>query len=123
MRPGTKGAEIYEDDIPEEVKHRRNQELLEVQNQICLEENMKFLGKTVSILVEGPSKWSVRKEQTGDLRQMTGRTHCDRIVVWDGNVRQAGQILPVHIDDVFAFTMFGTVETKEIVPELVQMRL
>jgi len=123
VRPGTKGAEIYEDDIPEEVKHRRNQELLEVQNQICLEENMKFLGKTVKILVEGPSKWSVRKGQTGDLRQMAGRTHCDRIVVWEGNIRQAGQILPVHIDDVFAFTMFGTVETTEIVPELLQIRI
>ncbi len=123
VRPGTKGAEIYEDDIPDEVKHRRNQELLEVQNQICLEENMKFLGKTVQILVEGPSKWAIRKRQEGDLRQMTGRTNCDRIVVWEGNMRQAGQVLPVHIDDVFAFTMFGTVETKEIVPELVQMRL
>ena len=123
VRPGTKGAEIYEDDIPEAVKHRRNLELLEVQNQICLEDNMMFLGQTVKILVEGPSKWSVRKGQTGDLRQMTGRTHCDRIVVWDGNVRQAGQILPVHIDDVFAFTMFGTVETKEVVPELLQIRV
>ncbi len=123
VRPGTKGAEIYEDDIPEEVKHRRNLELLEVQNQISLEDNMKFLGRSVQILVEGPSKWSVRKGQTGDLRQMTGRTHCDRIVVWDGNVRQAGQILPVHIDDVFAFTMFGTVETKEVMPELLQIRV
>ncbi len=123
VRPGTKGAEIYEDDIPEEVKHRRNLELLEVQNQICLEDNMKFLGRSVQILVEGPSKWSVRKGQTGELRQMTGRTPCDRIVVWDGNIRQAGQILPVHIDDVFAFTMFGTVETNEIVPELLQIRM
>ena len=121
VRPGTKGADIYEDDIPDAVKHRRNLELLEVQNQICLEDNMMFLGQTVKILVEGPSKWSVRKGQTGDLRQMTGRTHCDRIVVWDGNVRQAGQILPVHIDDAFAFTMFGTVETKEVVPELLQI--
>ena len=123
VRPGTKGAEIYEDDIPEDVKHRRNLELLEVQNQICLEDNMKFLGRSVQILVEGPSKWSVRKGQTGELRQMTGRTPCDRIVVWEGNIRQAGQILPVHIDDVFAFTMFGTVETNEIVPELHQINM
>ena len=123
VRPGTKGAEIYEDDVLADVKHRRNQDLLAVQNQICLEENMKFLGQTVQILVEGPSKWSVRKGQTGELRQMTGRTHCDRIVVWDGNVRQAGRILPVHIDDVFAFTMFGTVETSDSVPELVQMSM
>ncbi len=42
---------------------------------------------------------------------MTGRTHCDRIVVWQGNQRQAGQLLNVTIDDVTGFTMFGTVET------------
>jgi tRNA-2-methylthio-N6-dimethylallyladenosine synthase len=121
VRPGTKGAELYADDIPEEVKHRRNLELLEVQNQISLEDNMRFLGSTVEILVEGPSKWSQRKGQTGDLRQMTGRTRCDRIVVWDGNMRQTGQILPVRITDVYAFTMMGMVETLERVPDLVQL--
>jgi tRNA-2-methylthio-N6-dimethylallyladenosine synthase len=121
VRPGTKGADLYADDIPEEVKHRRNLELLEVQNQISLEDNLPFLGKTVEVLVEGPSKWSVRKGQTGDLRQMTGRTRCDRILVWDGNMRQTGEILPVKVTDVFAFTMFGAVETKEVIPELVQL--
>lgn len=121
VRPGTKGAEIYEDDIPEEVKHRRNLDLLDVQNKISLEDNMKFLGQKVEILVEGPSKWSVRKGQTGDLRQMTGRTKCDRIVVWDGNVRQAGQLLPVQITDVYAFTLFGMVETTESSPHLLQI--
>jgi tRNA-2-methylthio-N6-dimethylallyladenosine synthase len=121
VRPGTKGAEIYEDDIPEEVKHRRNLDLLDVQNKISLEDNMKFLGQKVEILVEGPSKWSVRKGQTGDFRQMTGRTKCDRIVVWDGNVRQAGQLLPVQITDVYAFTLFGMVETTESSPHLLQI--
>ena len=82
---------------------------------------MPFLGKTVEILVEGPSKWSIRKGQSGDLRQMTGRTLCDRIVVWDGNMRQAGELLPVQITDVYAFTMFGMVETNESVPELLQI--
>jgi tRNA-2-methylthio-N6-dimethylallyladenosine synthase len=82
---------------------------------------MKFLGQKVEILVEGPSKWSVRKGQTGDLRQMTGRTKCDRIVVWDGNVRQAGQLLPVQITDVYAFTLFGMVETTESSPHLLQI--
>ncbi|MEQ1826620.1 MAG: tRNA (N6-isopentenyl adenosine(37)-C2)-methylthiotransferase MiaB [Pirellula sp.] len=121
VRPGTRGAELYEDDVSEEVKHRRNLELLEVQNKISLEDNLRFMGQKVEVLVEGPSKWSVRKGQTGDLRQMTGRTVCDRIVVWDGNVRQAGQLMPIHITDVYAFTMFGMVETTEQVPELLQL--
>ena len=80
-------------------------------------------------MVEGPSKWSVRKGQTGELRQMTGRTPCDRIVVWDGNMRQTGEILPVRINDAYAFTMLGKVETNEVVgaqtsqsvPELVPL--
>jgi len=66
-------------------------------------------------LVEGPSKWSVRKGQTGELRQMTGRTPCDRIVVWDGNMRQTGEILPVEITDAYAFTMLGRVQTHDVV--------
>lgn len=121
VRPGTKGAERYEDDIPEDIKHRRNLDLLEVQNQISLEDNLRFLGQSVEVLVEGPSKWSIRKGQTGDLRQMTGRTRCDRIVVWDGHMRQTGQLLPVRINDVFAFTMMGVVETQEHIPELIAL--
>ena len=54
---------------------------------------------------------------------MTGRTRCDRIVVWDGNVRQAGELLMVQITDVYAFTLFGMVETTEIVPELLQISM
>ncbi|MFM8400811.1 MAG: tRNA (N6-isopentenyl adenosine(37)-C2)-methylthiotransferase MiaB, partial [Pirellula sp.] len=85
------------------------------------EDNLRFLGKRVPILVEGPSKWSVRKGQTGEFRQMTGRTPCDRIVVWDGNMRQTGEILPVEITDAYAFTMMGMVETVELAPDLVQL--
>ena len=121
VRPGTKGAELLQDDIPEEVKHQRNLDLLEVQNQISLQDNLRFLGKTVPILVEGPSKWSVRKGQTGEFRQMTGRTPCDRIVVWDGNMRQTGEILPVEITDAYAFTMLGRVQTHEVVSGVSQV--
>jgi tRNA-2-methylthio-N6-dimethylallyladenosine synthase len=121
VRPGTKGAELYVDDIPEEVKHQRNLDLLEVQNQISLEDNLPLLGTTVEVLVEGPSKWSVRKGQTGEFRQMTGRTRCDRILVWDGNMRQIGQFLGIQVTDVYAFTLMGRVETHEIVPDVVQL--
>ena len=55
-RPGTRAVEIYADDVPEEVKRRRNNELLAIQNAISLEDNQPYLGRTVEILVEGPSK-------------------------------------------------------------------
>ncbi len=121
VRPGTKGAELYADDVPEEVKQQRNIELLNLQNEICEQDNQLFLGQTVEVLVEGPSKYSLRKNESGPLRQMTGRTHCDRIVVWDGNERQAGQLLPVVIHDASAHTLFGSVLTTELGPEVFQL--
>lgn len=121
VRPGTKGAERYEDDVPADVKAARNNELLHVQDAISLEDNMKFLGTRVDVLVEGPSKTSIRRGEEGPLRQMTGRTQCDRIVVWDGNERQAGNILPVLIHDNNTHTLFGSVETNEHAPEVLSM--
>jgi tRNA-2-methylthio-N6-dimethylallyladenosine synthase len=126
-RPGTKGAELYPDDVPEDVKRRRNNELLAIQNEISEEDNHAFLGRQVEILVEGPSKAAVRHaehdhegedhEHHGPT-QLVGRTMCDRIVVFDGNPRQIGQTLPVSIYDANAHTLFGAVVTQHVVPEL-----
>lgn len=113
VRPGTKGAEIYEDDVPAQVKQVRNNALLEIQNAICQEDNLKFLGKHVEVLVEGPSKLAVKRNEVGEFCQMTGRTHCDRIVVWDGHQRQAGALLNVLVHDASSHTLFGAVETLD----------
>lgn len=121
VRPGTKGAENYEDDISDEVKSLRNNELLAVQNAISQEDNLKFLGSKVHVLVEGPSKTSIKRGEDGPVRQMMGRTNCDRIVVWDGNERQAGNILPILIHDASSHTLFGSVETHELQPDVVAM--
>lgn len=118
VRPGTRGAELYADDVPEEVKKRRNMELLSLTNEICQEDNLQFLGTRVEVLVEGPSKLSLKHGDSGPLRQMTGRTAGDRIVVWDGNERQAGHMLSVLIHDASAHTLVGTVETVELAPEV-----
>jgi tRNA-2-methylthio-N6-dimethylallyladenosine synthase len=69
----------------------------------------------MQVLVEGPSKYSIKRGETGPVRQMTGRTHCDRIVVWEGNKRQAGQLLNILIHDASSHTLFGAVETKETI--------
>ncbi len=61
-RPGTKAFELYADDIPEEVKKRRNNALLDLQTEICEEDNADFIGRTVEVLVEGPSKKTQREE-------------------------------------------------------------
>src|SRR6476659_9954482 len=97
-RPGTKGAELYPDDVPDEVKRRRNHELLALQNEVSEADNHAFIGQQVEILVEGPSKAAEKQAAAADNEalpphgplQLTGRTHCDRIVVFEGNPRQIG---------------------------------
>ena len=122
-RPGTKGAELYEDDVPLAVKKERNNELLAVQNAISAEDNQQFLGRRVEVLVEGPSKLARQNGETGPVLQLTGRTPCDRIVVFTGNQRQIGQLLPVVIYDAGLHTLFGQVETSQAGPELHTLEL
>ena len=123
QRPGTRSAALYADDVPEDVKRRRNHLLLAVQNEISEQDNQPFLGRTVEILVEGPSKNQAKREDdsshsgTAPL-QLVGRTTCDRIVVFDGQPRQIGQLLPVTIYDANAFTLFGAVVTRHVGPEV-----
>jgi len=116
VRPGTKAAERLADDVPLEVKQRRNNELLAVQNAISEADNQEFIGRSVGVLVEGPSKRATRQgtgETEGPL-QLSGRTHCDRIVVFDGNPRQIGHTLPVTIYDATAHTLLGVVQTEHV---------
>jgi tRNA-2-methylthio-N6-dimethylallyladenosine synthase len=84
------------------------------------------------VLVEGPSKAAERHahahadegmahehdHERNHTAQLVGRTMCDRIVVFDGNPRQVGQMLPVSIYDANAHTLFGAVATLHVGPEL-----
>ncbi len=106
-RPKTRAAELYDDDVPHDVKRRRNNELLAIQNAISLEDNQPLVGRTVEILVEGPSKAARRRGAAGEPTQLVGRTTCDRIVVFDGPKHLTGKILQVMIEKVDVFTLFG----------------
>jgi tRNA-2-methylthio-N6-dimethylallyladenosine synthase len=107
QRPGTKAAEHLPDDVPEDVKRRRNQRLLALQDAISQEDNQRFVGRTVQVLVEGASKAAEKSGAEGPILQLTGRTMCDRIVVFDGSRRLVGQLLHVAIDDCTAHTLIG----------------
>lgn len=106
-RPGTPSAEQYADDVPYKVKQRRNNELLAVQNAISLEDNQPFVGRTVEILVEGPSKTARKHARTEAAGQLVGRTVCDRIVVFDGPEELTGRLVRVTIEKAGAYTLFG----------------
>ncbi len=117
-RPGTKSFELHADDVPEEVKRRRNNDLLAIQNAISEEDNQPLIVRRVEVLVEGPSKAARRHDDGSGVPQLVGRTHCDRIVVFEGNRRQIGQLLEVTIVDANAFTLFGSVVTQHVGPEV-----
>ena len=118
-RPGTKAVDLYPDDVPHDVKQWRNNELLELQNKISEELNHKLLGQRVEVLVEGPSEHAKKEhgeavlEQSGPV-QLVGRTPCDRIVVFEGNTRLTGQIVPLMIYEIAPHTLFGAVATTHV---------
>ena len=119
-RPGTKAHGNLPDDVPEAVKKARNNELLAIQNQISLEDNRRFVGQSVEVLVEGPSKSASKSDgaesAVTDPIQLTGRTHDDRIVVFTGNERLAGTFAEIRIEAVTPTTLIGSIVTREVRP-------
>jgi tRNA-2-methylthio-N6-dimethylallyladenosine synthase len=112
-RPGTKGDELFPDDVPEEVKKRRNNDLLAIQNKVSLADHRSRIGQTVQVIVEGLSKTALKQEQASGPVQLTGHTPSDHIVVFEGNPRLIGQTVQVTIEEATSFTLFGRVLTTE----------
>jgi tRNA-2-methylthio-N6-dimethylallyladenosine synthase len=107
-RPGTTADRKLDDNIPDEVKKKRNIELLDVQNKISAELNKRFLNQTVKILVEGPSKKAHLKKGDSENRpQLVGRTATDNIVVFNGPESLAGEFAKVKITKTSPLTLFG----------------
>jgi tRNA-2-methylthio-N6-dimethylallyladenosine synthase len=123
-RPGTIAIDRFADDVPEETKRRRNQELLAVQSEICSANNREMIGKTVQVLVEGESKlvskpaypssggvelgWE-RRAVSDSTVQMVGRTRGDQVVVFGGSTSLVGELVEVSIFDAKGLTLFGRV--------------
>ncbi len=115
-RPGTKAFDLMPDDIPEDIKRHRNQEMLELQNAISEEDNAAFIGRTVEVLVEGMSKTAEKRGETDATSgpvQLMGRSMCDRIIVFPGNPRLAGTLVNVQIADCTPTTLMGEIVTRE----------
>jgi len=107
-RPGTNADEKLEDNVPAEIKRKRNIELLDVQNEISEELSRRFLNKTVKVLVEGLSKKPHLNQAGSENKpQLVGRTATDYIVVFNGPKALAGQFAKVKIKNTSALTLFG----------------
>ena len=98
-RPGTYASKHLPDDISEEVKIRRLNEMIELQNQLSAESNAKDVGKTFQVLVEGISKRS--KEQ------LFGRTEQNKVVVFDRGTHRIGDFVNVRITESSSATLKG----------------
>ena len=92
-------AATMPDQVPQEIREERNHRLLELVNGIAASKYDAFIGRQVQILVEGPSK--------KNSARYTGRTHCNRIVLFDGNERHRGQLMDLKIERTGSFTLYG----------------
>ncbi len=107
-RPGTKSDKRLQDNVPGEVKQRRNVELLAVQEKISDELSREFLGEEVKVLVEGLSKKPhLNMADAGDNPQLVGRSSGDWIVVFNGPESLTGKFIRVKIESVSPLTLFG----------------
>jgi len=107
-RPDTMADKRLEDNVPIEIKKKRNTELLEVQERISGELSRDFLGKEVKVLVEGPSKKPhLNSAESENKPQLVGRTATDYIVVFNGPESLAGQFAKVKITKTSPLTLFG----------------
>ena len=98
-RPGTYASKHLPDDVPEDVKVRRLNEMIELQNELSAESYRNDIGKVFEILVEGTSKRS--KEQ------LFGRTEQNKVVVFDRGKHHIGDKVMVRITDSSSATLKG----------------
>lgn len=102
-RPGTLAARRYADDVPDEVKKRRLQEIVDKQYQLSLESNQRDVGKTFKVLIEGESKKS-------DLEWM-GRNSQNKVIVFPKEQYdlKKGDYVNVHVHSCNKATLMGKI--------------
>ena len=98
-RPGTYASRHLPDDVPEEVKLRRLNELIALQNELSAESYRKDIGREYEVLVEGVSKRS--------RQQLFGRTSQNKVVVFDRGTHRIGDLVQVRITGASSATLQG----------------
>jgi tRNA-2-methylthio-N6-dimethylallyladenosine synthase len=98
-RPGTLASRHYPDDVPQEVKTRRLNEIIALQNKLSLESNIADIGKTFTVLVEGPSR------KSGE--ELCGRTPGNKMCVWRDTGQKPGEYARIKITSCTSATLLG----------------
>jgi tRNA-2-methylthio-N6-dimethylallyladenosine synthase len=102
-RPGTKASRKMKDDVPDEVKTRRLNEIIALQNEISAVSKKADTGQTFEVLVEGPAK-----KPAG---AMTGRTSGNKVVVFRASEVQPGDYVNVTVTRSTSATLIGNLMT------------
>jgi tRNA-2-methylthio-N6-dimethylallyladenosine synthase len=100
-RPGTRAARKYRDDIPEEIKNRRLNEIISLQNKLSTRSKKQDVGRIFEVLIEGFSKRS--------HDHLSGRTSQNKVVVLPGNGRRKGEYVDVKIEGCTSATLLGKI--------------
>ena len=100
-RPGTYASKNLPDDVPEETKIRRLNELIALQNELSLTANQRCIGQEYDILIEGVSKRS--------REQLFGRTEQNKVVIFDRADHRVGETIRVRITEATSATLKGEV--------------
>ena len=102
-RPGTRAARHFKDDVPEETKTKRLNEIINLQNRLSAACKKKDIGKTFEVLVEGEAK----KPISG--RTMTGRTSGNKVVVFESVDAKPGNYVMVTVEKATSATLTGRI--------------
>lgn len=98
-RPGTYAAKKLEDDVPEDIKTRRLQEIIDLQLELSRASNEKDVDKEFDVLIEGFSKRS--------REQLFGRNEQNKVVIFDKKNHRIGEFVKVRITGFTSATLFG----------------
>lgn len=98
-RPGTLAARHYPDDVPPDVKTRRLNEIIALQNELSLKSNRNDIGKVFRVLVEGPSK--------KNPEELCGRSGSNKMCVFPGGGHKAGDYVDVEVVSCTSATLIG----------------
>jgi tRNA-2-methylthio-N6-dimethylallyladenosine synthase len=100
-RPGTKAARKYKDDVPEEAKTRRLNEIIALQNKLSARSKKRDVGKTFSVLIEGYSKKSADN--------LYGRNSQNKVVVFPKEGHSKGEYVNVTVEKSTSATLIGRI--------------
>lgn len=103
-RPKTLAERKYKDDIPEDIKTRRLQEVIELQTRLSLDSNQKNIGKTFKVLIEGTSKKSEK--------ELYGRNSQNKVIVFPAGNKKPGEYAFVTVKECTSATLIGELSTE-----------